>query len=59
VDPDKRKALYYTALTIIVEETPWLFLYNPSEVFAQSDRVQGWTPRSDALFNLDTVWVTD
>lgn len=59
VDPDKRKALYYTALTIIVEETPWLFLYNPSEVFAHSDRVQGWTPRSDALFNLDTAWITD
>ena len=59
VNPDKRKAHYYTALTIIVEEAPWLFLYNPSEIFAHRERVQDWVPRSDALFNLDGVWVTD
>ena len=59
VNPDKRKAHYYTALTIIVEEAPWLFLYNPSEIFAHRERVQDWVPRSDALFNLDEAWVTD
>jgi ABC-type transport system substrate-binding protein len=59
VNPDKRKAHYYTALTIIVEEAPWLFLYNPSEIFAHRERVQDWAPRSDALFNLEGAWVTD
>ncbi len=59
VNPERRKAHYYTALTIIVEEAPWLFLYNPSEIFAHSDRVQGWVARSDALFNLGETWVSD
>ena len=47
------------ALQVIVEEAPWLFLYNPSEIFAQNSRVQGWTPRSDALFNLQNARVTE
>jgi peptide/nickel transport system substrate-binding protein len=59
VDPEKRKEYYAKALKIIVEETPWLFLYNPSEVYAKGDRVQGWVPRSDALIILDEAWVTD
>jgi peptide/nickel transport system substrate-binding protein len=59
VDPEKRKEYYAKALNIIVEETPWLFLYNPSEVYAKGDRVQGWVPRSDALIILDEAWVTD
>jgi peptide/nickel transport system substrate-binding protein len=59
VDPEKRKEYYAKALKIIVEETPWLFLYNPSEVYAKRDRVQGWVPRSDALVILDEAWVTD
>ncbi|MBN1318404.1 MAG: hypothetical protein JXA42_23190 [Anaerolineales bacterium] len=59
VDTAKRKAYYYEALKIIVEETPWVFLYNPSEVFAKSDKVQGWVPRSDALYNLDNTWVLE
>ena len=59
VDPAVRQAAYYEALQVIVEEAPWVFLYNPSEVFAHSSRVQGWTPRSDALFNLENVQVTE
>lgn len=59
VDSAKRKAYYYEALKIIVEDAPWVFLYNPSEVFAEGARVQGWAPRSDALFNLENTWVSD
>jgi peptide/nickel transport system substrate-binding protein len=59
VDPEKRKQYYATAVKIIVEEAPWLFLYNPVEIYAQRDRVQGWVPRSDALVILDKAWVTD
>jgi len=59
VDPAARQAAYYEALQAIVEEAPWVFLYNPSEVLAHSSRVQGWTPRSDALFNLENVQVTN
>jgi ABC-type transport system substrate-binding protein len=58
VDPDKRKAHYYTALTTIVSEPPWVFLHNPEEIYAQQDRVQNWVPRSDALIILDKAWVT-
>ena len=59
MDPEKRKEYYATALKIIVEEPPWLFLYNPVEIYAQRDRVQGWVPRSDSLLILDEAWVTD
>ena len=58
VDPDKRKAHYYTALTTIVSEPPWVFLHNPEEIYAQRDRVQNWVPRSDALIILDKASVT-
>ncbi len=58
-DPEKRKEYYATAVKIIVEEAPWLFLYNPVEIFAHRDRVQGWVPRSDDLIILDEAWVTD
>ena len=57
VDPAARKAAYAMALNIIVRETPWVFLYNPLEVYAYRD-VQGWTPRSDGLFNLENATVT-
>jgi len=59
VDPENRKEYYATAVDIIVEEAPWLFLYNPVEIYAQRDRVQGWVPRSDALVILDEAWITD
>ena len=59
VDPEKRKEYYATAVKIIVEEVPWLFLYNPVEIYAQRDRIQGWVPRSDALIILDEAWITD
>jgi peptide/nickel transport system substrate-binding protein len=59
VDPDRRKAHYYTALKIIVEETPWVFLYNPSEIYASRDGVQGWVPRPDALIILDKTGLSD
>lgn len=59
VDPAARQAAYYEALQVIVEEAPWLFLYNPSEIYAQSSQVEGWIPRSDALFNLENAWVME
>jgi peptide/nickel transport system substrate-binding protein len=59
VDPENRKEYYATAVKIIVEEAPWLFLYNPVSIYAQRDRVQGWVPRSDALVILDEAWIAD
>jgi peptide/nickel transport system substrate-binding protein len=58
VDPEKRKAHYYNALKIIVEEPPWVFLYNPSEIYAHNNWVKDWVPRSDALIILDEAYVT-
>ncbi|HLB46430.1 MAG TPA: ABC transporter substrate-binding protein [Anaerolineales bacterium] len=57
VDPTVRKAAYARALQIIVEEAPWVFLYNPSEIYGYRG-VEGWTPRSDALINLENASVT-
>ena len=57
VDAAARKATWGEALKLIVEKTPWVFLYNPSEIYAYRG-VQGWTPRSDALFNLEAASVT-
>jgi peptide/nickel transport system substrate-binding protein len=57
VDPAGRLAAYAMALHIIVRETPWVFLYNPSEIDAYRG-VQGWTPRSDGLYNLENASVT-
>ena len=59
VDPKQRQEYYAKALKIIVQEPPWLFLYNPSEIYVRRDRVQGWVPRSDALIILDKAWVAD
>jgi len=59
VDPAKRKAYYYTAITTIVPETPWVFLYNPKEIYGQRSRVQDWVPRPDALLILDKASVTE
>jgi peptide/nickel transport system substrate-binding protein len=58
VDSDARKAAYAKAINIIVEEAPWVYLYNPSEIYAHRG-VNEWTPRSDALFNLETAWIED
>jgi peptide/nickel transport system substrate-binding protein len=58
VDPAARQAAYASALDIIVEEAPWVFLYNPSEIYAYTG-VEGWTPRSDALINLANASVTE
>ena len=58
VDSEARKAAYGKALNIIVEEAPWVFLYNPSEIYAHRG-VNDWMPRSDALFNLETAWIED
>jgi hypothetical protein len=46
-------------VTAIVQETPWVLLHNPEEIYAQSTRVQGWVPRPDALILLDKASVTD
>lgn len=59
VDPEKRKESYAKALKIIAEETPWVFLYNPEEIYAHRDRVEGWVSRSDALIILDKTGVTN
>jgi peptide/nickel transport system substrate-binding protein len=58
VDPEARKAAYAKALKIIVEEAPWVFLYNPYEIFAYRG-VEGWVPRSDALFNLENASMSE
>ena len=58
VDPERRKAFYATALKLIVDEAPWVFLYNPMDIYALRDRVKGWVPRPDGLINLENAAVS-
>lgn len=46
-DVGQREALYRAAFSMIAEDAPWVFLYNPSRVFSISDRLAGWTPSVD------------
>jgi len=59
VDPDKRKAFYATAIKIIVDEVPWVFLYNPMDIYGMRSRIKGWVPRADALINLDNASISE
>ncbi len=58
LDTTKRTEFYATALKQIVADAPWVFLYNPKDVYAERSRVKGWVPRADALINLDNVTIT-
>jgi peptide/nickel transport system substrate-binding protein len=54
-DEDARADLYDQAVEIIVDEASYIYLYNPDIVHAWSDRVQDYTPRSDAAIRFVDV----
>jgi len=48
VDQDVRAQLYADSLSIIRGEAPWIFLYQQSDIYGVSSRVD-WAPRPDEL----------
>jgi peptide/nickel transport system substrate-binding protein len=56
LDPDARLTLLHRCGEILNDDPPTIFLFQPPDVFAVSDRVQGFTARNDArIYLLDTT----
>lgn len=57
LDPDARLELLYQASEIFREDPPVIFLFQPPDIFALSDRVQNFRARTDARVYLVDVEV--
>ena len=55
VDQAKRREMYLKAQAIVTEETPWIFLWLPQDIYGVSKRIAGWRPQPDARINLHRV----
>ncbi|MEM7124709.1 MAG: ABC transporter substrate-binding protein [Chloroflexota bacterium] len=58
-DFDKRYEIYEEANQILVDEAPYIYMYNKQEVRAYSPTVQGFNVRPDQANNFWTVWLTE
>jgi len=47
-DPD-RQAIYRQIYTLIRDDAPWIFLYNPTLYWGVASTMTDWKPRSDGL----------
>jgi peptide/nickel transport system substrate-binding protein len=54
-DFKKREEVFQQALKIIVDDAPWVFLWQPQTLAAARAGVSGWTPRMDAYLFLHKV----
>ena len=50
--PEKRKAAYERALTLIEHDKPLIYLYHPTLLFAHTARLEGYRQPSDGLIRL-------
>jgi ABC-type transport system substrate-binding protein len=41
-DPDERRAYYQDFQRVVMEDAPWVFLYQPVRAFPMQSRVQGF-----------------
>jgi peptide/nickel transport system substrate-binding protein len=56
-DFDKRRQLLTAALKTIVDDAPWIFLWQPTSLAATRANVKGFVPRADAYLFLNKVSV--
>jgi len=56
-DTERRKELYEQANKILVDDAPYVYLYNPDRIQAWSDNVQGFVVRPDGRQNFKRVAV--
>jgi peptide/nickel transport system substrate-binding protein len=54
-DQDERKRLYDEAVTNIVDDNSYIYLYNPDVVQAWVPELSGYTARPDRAINFETV----
>ncbi len=58
-DFDQRYEIYKQADQILVDEAPYIYMYNKMEIRAFSPKVQGFTVRSDQANNFWNVWLSE
>lgn len=55
VDPAKRVTDYHSALRIIVDDDPIIYLYHPPQIVAMTSKLKGFTYHPDGLMRLRDV----
>ena len=58
-DFDQRYEIYQQADQILVDDAPYVYMYNKKEIRAYSPQVQGFTVRPDQANNFWTVWLSE
>jgi peptide/nickel transport system substrate-binding protein len=56
-DPEKRKAMYLEAQSIVNDDAPWIFLWVPQDLYGVSKKLKGWTPAPDSRINLHRAYI--
>lgn len=56
-DFDERYEIYQQANQILVDDAPYVYMYNKQEIRAYQDYVNGFTVRPDQANNFWTVWL--
>jgi peptide/nickel transport system substrate-binding protein len=56
VSREKRVKLYQEFQKIVIDEAPWLFLYQPMRLFALRDNVYGFGMPSEEIYRFDTIY---
>lgn len=54
-DRNERKELYAQAEAILIEDTPIIYLYHPSWIWALDASIEGFTPYPDGMIRLENV----
>ena len=54
-DFDKRRQLLEKTLKVVVDDAPWLFLWQPTSLAAARSDVKGFVPRADGYLFLNKV----
>ena len=58
-DFDQRYAIYEKANQILVDDAPYVYMYNKKEIRAYAPNVHGFTVRPDQANNFWTVWLSE
>jgi len=49
VSDTERQAIYRRIYSIVTEDAPWIFLYNPTRYWGAGPTMPDWQPRADGL----------
>ena len=51
VDESEREAIYRQCFRLIHDDAPWLFLYNPEDIYGVSEALRDWSPTVDGFID--------